>query len=793
MAEPNEEKFRQALALLSAGRPDDAERQLKSILKRQPEHVPALNVLSVVLTQFGKYAEAERYIKTAIKLNPNSDASLYNYGLILKALNRPDEALALFSQSLSLNANVPETWNNRGAAMNDLERYDGAIADFENAIRLRPNYSEAYCNKGNSLAKLGRYVDALAVYEIATRLNSNLAAGWLGRGNACCALNRFADAFSAYELALKIDPRLADAWVGYGNAHCELERYDDAIRDFANALALLPDLADAWLGRGNALRGLKRYQEAIVAYEKALASKATLAEAWLGRGNVFSGEKRYDEALADYDTALKLKPNLGEAWLGRGAVFSALNRYKDALAAYGTALGLKPNLAGVEGIRLHTKMLHCDWTDFDPDCAHLLASIRNGHPNSQPFELLAIPSSSEDQLKCSALWTSTKYPQVTKPCWQGTRYDHKRIRVGYLSGDFRQHVVATLLVGMFECHDRARFDVHAISFGPDDNSPIRRRIEKSVDHFIDVFGDGDDNIARLITSLEIDILVDLMGFTTDARPGILARRPAPAQVSFLGFLGTMGAPFVDYIIADRTVIPEDRQDCYAEKIIYLPDCFQPTDRGREIGDKAFTRAELGLPATGFVYCCFNNCYKITPSVFDSWMRILTAVDGSVLWLFAEDAAARENLLKEAAARGVDDERLIFAPRVALAEHQARIRSADLFLDTWPYNAGATASDTLWAGVPLLTRLGETFVGRMAASMLQAIGLPGLIAPTQDAYEACAVDLAKNPGKLLAIRNKLAENRLTTPLFDTPLYTRHIEAAYREIHSSERPKTIYVQS
>ena len=792
MAKPTEEKFREALALLSTGQPDKAELRLKDVLRRQPEHVPALNVLSILLSQVGKYGEAERYIKTAVKLNPNSDASLYNYGLILKALGRPEEALARFSQALALNPNAAETWNNRGAVMNDLERYDEAIADFENAIRLQPNYAAGHCNKGNSLAKVGRYTDALSAYETATRLDPSLAVGWLGRGNVCSALDRFVEAFSAYELALKMDPKLADAWVGRGNAYCKLERHDEAIQDFGQAIELQPALADAWLGRGNALQGLKRYAEAMAAYDKALALKPALAEAWLGRGNVFSAQKRYDEAIAAYDKALALKPDLGEVWLGIGAVFSALKRYDSALAAYANALAFKPNLAGVEGIRLHTKMLYCYWADFDRECAHLLESIRAGHPNSQPFEFLAIASSPADQLKCSALWTSTKYPQVARPYWQGTRYNHERIRIGYLSGDFRQHVVSTLVVGMFECHDRSRFDVHAISFGPDDNSPIRQRLQTSVDHFIDVFGEGDDSIAARIRSMEIDILVDLMGFTSDARPGILARRPSPAQVSFLGFLGTMGAPFIDYIIADRTVIPENQEDCYAEKIVYLPHCFQPTDRRREIGDKTFTRAELGLPETGFVFCSFNNSYKITPRVFDSWMRILNAIDDAVLWLFAEDPTAQANLKKEAAARGIGEKRLIFAPRVTLAEHQARVRSADLFLDTWPYNAGATASDTLWAGVPLLTLLGETFVGRMAASVLQAVGLPELVATTQDAYETCAIDLAKNPGKLLAIGQKLTENRLTTSLFDTKLYTKHIEAAYSEIHKSERPKTIYVQ-
>ncbi len=341
--------------------------------------------------------------------------------------------------------------------------------------------------------------------------------------------------------------------------------------------------------------------------------------------------------------------------------------------------------------------------------------------------------------------------------------------------------MATLLVGLFECHDRSRFDVTAISFGPSDNSELRQRLGAAVENFVDVTAYSDDQIAKLVRSLEIDILVDLMGFTTDSRLGILARKPAPIQVNFLGYLGTMGAPYIDYIIADRTVIPQDQQEFYSEKIAYLPNSFQPTDQGRVVATKRFSREEAGLPRDGFVFCCFNSNYKIVPAAYDIWMRILKRVDGSVLWLSAESPLVQQNLRDEAAARGVNAERLIFAPRISLPEHQARLRLADLFLDTWPYNAGATASDTLWVGVPVLTLLGNTFVGRMAASVLNAIGLSELITTTPEAYELLAVDLATNPDRLAEIKQKLANNRLTTPLFDNKLYAKDIEAAYTEMY------------
>jgi predicted O-linked N-acetylglucosamine transferase (SPINDLY family) len=337
------------------------------------------------------------------------------------------------------------------------------------------------------------------------------------------------------------------------------------------------------------------------------------------------------------------------------------------------------------------------------------------------------------------------------------------------------------MAGIFECHDKSRFDVTAISFGPDDNSEIRQRLKTSFERFIDVKTFSDDQIANLVRSSEVDILVDLMGFTTDSRTGVFARRSAPIQVNYLGYPGTMGAEYIDYIIADQTVIPDEFRKFYSEKIVYLPHSFQPTDRECRIADKRFTRAEVGLPQEGFIFCCFNNNYKITPDIYNIWMQILKKVEHSVLWLFAKSSTVKRNLRNEAATRGVNAERLVFGKHMPLAEHLARHKLADLFLDTLPYNAHTTASDALWAGLPVLTCLGATFTGRVAASLLNAIHLPELITTTLEAYEQMAIDLATHPEKLAVIKRKLAENRLTTPLFDTKLFTKLIEAAYTAMY------------
>jgi predicted O-linked N-acetylglucosamine transferase (SPINDLY family) len=379
------------------------------------------------------------------------------------------------------------------------------------------------------------------------------------------------------------------------------------------------------------------------------------------------------------------------------------------------------------------------------------------------------------------LWVANNYPASAKQIWQGEKYNHDRIRVAYLSADFRQHAASFVMAGMFECHDRSRFEMTAISFGVDDGSEIRRRVKASFERFIDARLYSDEQIADLVRSLEIDIAVDLMGFTTDSRTGVFARRAAPVQAHYMGYPGTMGASYIDYIIGDRIVIPESERQHYSEKIVSLPNSYFVNDFRREVAERTFTRTELGLPSTGFVFCCFNSSHKITPSVFDRWMRILQQVEGSVLWLLQANAKAADNLRREARLRGVDPNRLVFAGRMPPSEHLARHRAADLFLDTLPYNAHTTASDALWAGLPVLTCIGDTFVGRVAASLLQAICLPELITATLDHYERLALELATNPAKLSTIRSKLASNRLAAPLFDTQLFTRHIETAYAAMH------------
>lgn len=535
---------------------------------------------------------------------------------------------------------------------------------------------------------------------------------------------------------------------------------------------------------GKALLDLRRPEAALPCFERAIALDAGFREAHLGRATALVGLRRSEEALASYRRVLALKPE-AEIYRNCGNILYRLKRYREALTAYDSAWRLKPDLIGIEGHRFDTKMHLADWEEIEDDAARLVDSVRAGKPNTQPFIFLAAPGTPADQQQCARLWAERLHPPAAVPLWRGERYAHDRIRIAYLSADFRVHPAAYLLAGLFEHHDRARFDVTCISFGTDDGSHIRGRIAAAFETFVDARALNEQEIAALVREREIDIAVDLMGYTTNSRTGIFARRPAPVQAQYLGYPGTMGTPYYDYVIADEIVIPPDHRRFYSEKVVGLPDCYFVNDDKRAIAGRVFGRAELGLPLDGFVFCCFNSSHKITPKVFGCWMRLLDAVEGSVIWLLCDNADTVDNLKREAGRRGVDPARLVFAERLPPADHLARHRAADLFLDTLPYNAHTTAADALWAGLPVLTCLGETLAGRVAASMLCAIGLAELIAPSLDAYERSALALAKNPAKLAAVKARLVQSRATMPLFDTARFARRLEAAYTAMHARQQ--------
>jgi protein O-GlcNAc transferase len=763
------------LALLHQGKFEGALPMLDRALALKPDYVEVLHNRGRVLQQLGRLDEALVSYRQAVAVSPGLAEAHNNSSAILREMGRFEEALAAFERASALKPDLATAWLSCGDLLFGLRQFEKALRSIDSALERDPGLAGAWLSRGNACAGLGRQADALAAFDRALNINPALVGAWVGRGNVLCECDRHDEALRCYDRALELDSRLASVWLGCGNAFAAERRYEDALAAYDMALGLDPGFSGAWLGRGNVLRELTRADDAIAAYDEALRIEPGLAQAHLGRGNVLSELRRGDAALSAYDKAIALRPDLAEAWLGRGHVLREAGRFVEALAAYDEASKLKPRLPGVQGARLKAKMQVCDWSNFDAERAQLLASLQSAQI-VQPFDLLSLSLSARDQYQCAKLFSHRSWPQVSREARSRRPPARERIRLAYISADFRQHPMAYLMADIFEHHDTSLFDVTAISIGPDDGSATRRRLEAAFERFVDARTLTDAEIAGLLEDLEVDIVVDLMGYTRGARTGVIARRPAPVQVNYLGFPGTTGSAHIDYIIADRVVIPGASRQFFAEKVACLPFTYYPGGRAPR-SDKTPARRDVGLPADAFVFSCFNNSFKILPDVFESWMRILKQVEGSVLWLLEDNALAAVNLRREATARGIAGERLIFAPRVQQADHLARQPCADLFTDTLPYNAHTTALDALWEGVPVLTRIGETFAGRVAASLLTALDLPELIVETADDYERLAIELALYPERLSSLKRKIREKRAETSLFDTKRFTTHMESAY----------------
>jgi predicted O-linked N-acetylglucosamine transferase (SPINDLY family) len=675
------------------------------------------------------------------------------------------------------------TWFAQALKLHQAGRLDDAKTLYEKILAADGAHFSALGNLGVILLQQGRHEEGARLLRRSLEINPNQPVAVNILGNALQLLNRLDEALASYERAIALNPDYAEAHYNRGNALQLLNRLDEALASYDHALALKADFFEAHSNRGIALEKMNRLDEALASYDRALALNANFAEPHNNRGNTLKNLGRLDEALASYDHALALRPDYAEAHYNRGNALQLLNRLDEALASLERAFSLKPDYPYLAGTWMHCKMHCCDWKDLDAAWNKVGNAIDRHATAAAPFAILAAPFPPAQQQRCARICIQDKFPRVASPLRQEPRYSHDRIRIGYFSSDFGDHPVSHLIAQLIEGHDRSRFEINGFSFGPPSRDIWRQRLEKAFDRFLDVSARSDRDIAALAREREIDIAVDLNGFTKSARTGIFALRPAPVQVNYLGYPGTLGADYLDYLIADATVIPPEHRQYYDEKIVYLPHCFQVNNTTREISDRPFSRAELGLPESGFVFCCFNHNYKITPDVFDIWMRLLHAVDESVLWLSGGNAAAARNLRLEGEKRGIPQERLIFAPRMgSLSEHLARYRRADLFLDTFYYNAHTTASDALWAGLPVLTRPGDSFASRVAASLLKAVGLPEMIAHSHAEYENLALDLATHPDRLAAIREKLAANRTTQPLFDTARFTHEIEKAYRMMHA-----------
>jgi len=729
---------------LALGDPVSAAVVLEREVKAFPELVDAYNLLAISLMQQSRHEEALTVLASALERDPRSAGTHLNFGNALTHLRRHEEAIASFEKALELEPGLSQAHNNLGHAFKELGRFDDAIASYERALRIAPDDFEVHNNLGTVLGASGRSGEAIA----------------------------------SYRAALAVNPNHAPALNNLGLALREQGRLDEAAACLQGAISLRPDYAEAHAGLGMIYRAQKRLDEAIASLQKALWIQPVFIEALVHLGAACQERGRLDEAVAHFQRVILLRPELAEAHHNLGISLQGLSRHDEAIACFHKALAIEPGHKYTLGALLWSELAICRWEGLDSRIEALSSGVRERRSLTEPFMLAAVSQNPGEQRLCAERFFEDRVRGGQSRLWTEERYEHSKIRIAYLSGDFREHAVAYCIAELLELHDRSKFEIIGASLGVDDGSETRSRLARSFDRFLDVRDKGDFEAAKLMRDLEVDIVVDLMGYTRHSRPGILAHRPAPIQVGYLGYPGTLGADVNDYVLGDKFVLPQEQQAFYSEKIVHLPESYQANDSRRKVAERTPTRDEVGLPEKAFVFCCFNNSYKILPTMFDVWMRLLRDVPGSVLWILEDNALAGRNLRKEAQTRGVDPGRLVLAPRVGVAEYRARCRLADLFLDTLPYNGHGTTSDMLWAGLPVLTCAGSAFAGRVAGSLLHAAGLPELVTASLEEYQALALKLARGDRLLGELRTRLERNRASAPLFDTDRFRRHIESAFR---------------
>lgn len=697
---------------------------------------------AAALLRAGRVDEATRLLLNIHQQFPANFEAVSLLGNIAGHLGKLEDALGYFDTASQLNPRSVETWYYRALALQKLDRHEEAVASFDRALSAHPGLFEALHDRGTSLRLAGRPLEALESLNQAQVLRP--------------------DSFAVYYNRALV----------FG----DLKRYEEENRDYDSALRLNPAFVDALINSAVALGLMSRFKEGLERAARAVALEPANAGALFVRAELYAELKDFPAAQADYRAVLVLDPGHAPALSGLASLHAAAKQHDVAAQYFKKLLAIAPDFPYALGKLAYSNMMCSDWSSFESDIAKIRRALEAGKQCVSPFTLLGLVDDPQAHRKAAEILVEDAYKPAEETL-ATSAYRHAKIRLAYVSADFHEHATSLLMAGLFEQHDKSRFELIAISYGPDDGSAMRKRVVAGFSQFIEVAGKTDREVAQLMRALEIDIAVDLKGHTTDTRLGIFAWRPAPIQVSYLGYPGTTAAPYFDYVLADRHVIPEDSRRDYTEKVVYLPHCYQVNDSRREIAEGPCSRADAGLPRDGFVFSSFNNSYKITPAIFDIWMRLLKGVPGSVLWLLGTSAVQQDNIRAEAARRGVAGERIVFAARLKPAEHLRRLGLSDLYLDNVPYNAHTSASDALWAGVPVLTCQGIAFAGRVAASLLHAVGLPELVCDTPQQYEAMALELALSPARLAELKSRLAANRTVFPLFDTARFTRNLERAF----------------
>jgi predicted O-linked N-acetylglucosamine transferase (SPINDLY family) len=771
--------FARACLLHQQGNLREAAPLYRRVLLANPAHFDAHHMLGLLHAQQGEFLEAVKAIGHALKLEPRNQQALSNFGNVLRTLGQLNEALACYDAAISENRDDAVIWFNRGLLLAEMRRMPDAVASYDRAIAIAPAHGEALFARAAALMDMGRLEEALAACDSTVSARPHMADAFNLRGVLLQRFGRHDAALDAFNIALSIAPGNADYHNNRGLALTALERHEDALKNYDAALAVRPGYVDALNNRGNALASLQRFEEALESHDGLLALRPDHPPTLINKGAALAALQRFDEALAAYDAAAKDRASSNKAHYNRGVALGHMQRFAEALEAFERVLHADPHYPHALSAAASAALNLCDWPKVSQFGQKIERAVAENSAVVAPFTLLGFSEDVVLQLKCARVWLADKGVRCRGPWREAVARGHEKLRIAYVSSDWGAHPVGYQIAALLEEHDRSEFEIHGVSLAADDGSEIRSRLIRACDQFHDVHLLNDRDAAALLRRREIDVAVDLNGHTQYARPGLFAARPAPVQVNWLGYPSTTGSACIDYVIADAHALPFSDQPHYSEMIVHLPDSyFAPGDVPPAAMHPA--RQQEGLPPEGLVFSCFNQSWKISETLFDVWMRLLREVPGSVLWLKEHPPEVRARLAHEAGARGVDAARLVWAKRSDRVKHLARLGLADLMLDTLPYNAHATASDALWAGVPIISCAGRTFAGRVASSLLYAAGLPELVTATLADYEILAFKLARDSAARADVRERLAKNRARAPFFDPHRHARMMEAAFRQM-------------
>lgn len=738
--------------------------------------------------QSGEIVEAISLYRKILESERGNPQVHFLLGAALFQAGMHEEAVACMLHSIKLQPN-PVSYSNLGVMYSKLKQWAKATECFETSVKINPEHADGHCYLGTALRETKQFKRALNHLNKAVELAPDHALAHYNLATTLHDLGLHQDAICSFGRSIELAPNFPDAYAGYGVSLFQLGQIESALSFYDKAISLAPDHPEYFYNKAKALGKLRKFPEALSCYERAITLKPDYIDAYANQGLVLLELNCLEEALVSEEMAINLDPNYAEAYGNRGVVLQELKRFEDALESYKKAYEIKPDIDCLLGSKLHVQMHLCEWINFDNEADTLATRINEKFLASPPFVLLSVLDAPLLQKTGAETYVAQRYPKAQTPLFSSASSDYSKIKVGYFSSDFTNHATMHLMAELFECHDKKKFEFTAFSLGQERNDPWRQRAQSAFDEFIICHKKTDAEIAELARKLGVDIAVDLKGFTQGSRTGIFAHRAAPIQVNFLGYPGTMGAEYMDYLIADEVLIPEESREYYSEKIAYLPHSYQPNCRVREIAEQSAFRSHYGLPDRAVVLGAFNNNCKITPQIFSSWMRILQSVEGSVLWVLVSNSVAECNLKKYADECGVGASRLIFAKPLPIEEHLGRIGLADLMLDTFPYGGHTTCSDALRVGLPVVTMMGESFASRVAASLLTTAGCPELITNSVAEYESLAIDLARDLQRLNKIREDLWKNKEQSPLYNPNLFARNLELLYQAMyvrHSSRLP-------